>query len=102
MMKKILVVLVLVATSGCWYSKSAGEDLEEFVKEQAAMNDWMRQHKYLADDPGIDPDYVKKLRDSIKNLCVAANIPPEECDKYDPGDGDKTGTPPDPPGWPRP
>lgn len=98
-MKKLLVLLALVLTSAGCYSQSAGKELEEFVEAQSAWNDWIRDHDFYVKDSGIDPEYVKKLQKAIEDLCLAAKISPAECDKFDPGEGDKVPDPPDPPKW---
>ena len=100
-MKKLLVLLVLASTSGCWHSRSAGNEVEDFIQLQSEWNEWMRTHHYYVDESGIHPEYVQKLRVALDKVCKAAGLSDAECDALDPGPGDTTETPPanKPPKW---
>ena len=100
-MKKLLVLLALVLTSGCYYSQKDGEKLEAFVKAQSEWNDHMRDRHYYVTGPGIHPAYRDTLLSTIKTICKAAGLSEAECDKLDPGEGDTADDPPkgQPPKW---
>lgn len=85
-MKRGLVLLVaLPFLAGCWHSRKAGKNVEEWV---ALQHQWSTNiHQIVAAHfSGVNPMYVKTLRDNIQDLCKKAGIPEPECsERFDPG-----------------